>query len=190
LIFLRSNYNQTNKASQTRGKEKEENIMNNAKIIIEAMNKAMEKGINPIETNGFDHWNDYDLFEGQELAVTAKKNGEYKYLDEMGELGDDPSSANRNIHEQIEIAKAYGFEFCRLEVINPVYLVVAQETFDRVDDANSIEEARDLVQSYVNDDLENDVLEGKEVKEREEYEKFYQIVYQLSSTGKIKAFRD
>jgi len=164
--------------------------MNNAETAIESMNKAMARGINPSETNAFDYWSDYDLLEGQEIVVSAKKNGEYRYINEMGELGDDPEGANRNILDQIGIAKSYGFAFCRLEILDPIYVVVCRDSWDIIESFDSLKDARAYVYLSIIEDMELDECELHEILEKAEYEKFYQIVYKLQSTGAIEAFRD
>jgi len=77
-----------------------------------------------------------------------------------------------------------------LNVVDPLYIIVNRESWDVIAELDSIEAARETVADYVNDDMESDRAETKEVKDLEVYEKFYQIVYKLSSSGEITAFND
>jgi hypothetical protein len=157
--------------------------------MIEAANNHFVKSEDPRNYEFWDNF-DFDLTDGQELVITAEKNGEYRYLDANGELGDDPDWASTDKDEQIDIAKAYGFEFCRIQVVNPLYVVVNRESWDVISELDTIEEAREIVAAYVTEDMENDQMEEKEVKELDEYEKFYQILIKISSTGDLKALEE
>jgi len=153
--------------------------------MVDAVNEHFKKNEDPRD---YQFWAecDFNLSEGQELVITVKKNGESTYLDSNGETGDDPDWASDDAVEQVEIAKAYGFEFCTLNVLDPLYVIVDRESWNVIAEFDSLEVAREILAGYINDDMEDDVV----VEEREVYEKFYQIVYKLSSSRKITAFND
>jgi len=157
--------------------------------MVDAVNEHFKKNEDPRD---YQFWAecDFNLSEGQELVITVKKNGESTYLDSNGETGDDPDWASDDAVEQVEIAKAYGFEFCTLNVLDPLYVVVARSSWDRIESFDNLAEARTYLQESVSEDIDLDEKEGKEISETAEYEKFYQIVYQLSSSGLMETFRD